>query len=88
MDADKPGGLVVEIKVPAEIGTGVTAARVTEWLKAEGDRVAVTEPLLVIETEKASLEVEAGFDGHLLRLCVTIGDLVEPGQVIALVETT
>ena len=40
---------------------------VTQWLKAEGDRITVGEPVVDLETSKASFEVEAEKDGILLK---------------------
>lgn len=49
-----------------DLETGV----VRRWLKAEGDRIAKGEPLVEVETEKLTLEVEAPAAGVLLRILV------------------
>ena len=48
----------VKVKMP-KLGLTMTEATVLEWRKAVGDRVTAGEPLLVIETEKAEVELEA-----------------------------
>ncbi len=78
----------VEIRVPDTLGEGVSKAKVTEWLRAEGDAVDLDEPLLVIETEKTSIEVESTAAGRVLTRSAEVGDLVDPGQVVAVVEAS
>ena len=53
------------------------------WLKAEGDEVAVGDPLFEVDTEKAVMEVEAYAAGTLERPAVREGDIVQTRQVIA-----
>ena len=58
-----------------------------QWLKAEGERVAKGEPLAEIETDKATVEIEALADGVLARVAAAVGDDVPVGQVIAVILT-
>jgi pyruvate dehydrogenase E2 component (dihydrolipoamide acetyltransferase) len=59
--------------------------RIVAWRKREGDAVAVGEPLLEVETDKATLEVEAALAGTLLRIVHGEGQTVQAGAVIAYV---
>ncbi len=59
--------------------------RIVAWRKREGDTVAVGEPLLEVETDKATLEVEAALAGTLLRIAHAEGQTVQAGTVIAYV---
>jgi pyruvate dehydrogenase E2 component (dihydrolipoamide acetyltransferase) len=59
--------------------------RIVAWRKREGDAVAVGEPLLEVETDKATLEVEAAHAGTLLRIVHGEGQTVQSGTVIAYV---
>ena len=59
--------------------------RIVVWRKREGDAVAVGEPLLEVETDKATLEVEAALAGTLLRIVHGEGQTVQSGTVIAFV---
>jgi len=59
--------------------------RIVAWRKREGDAVAVGEPLLEVETDKATLEVEAALAGTLLRIVHGEGETVQSGAVIAYV---
>ena len=50
--------MTIEIKVPT-LGESVSEATVAKWLKKVGDSVAADEPLLELETDKVTLEVNA-----------------------------
>ena len=54
--------------VPKSGGVTSTKAIVVRWLKREGDRVKVGEPLVELETEKVSYELESPFSGTLIKL--------------------
>ena len=56
------------VVVPKSGGVTSTKAVVVRWLKREGDRVKAGEPLVELETEKVSYELEAPFSGILIRL--------------------
>jgi pyruvate dehydrogenase E2 component (dihydrolipoamide acetyltransferase) len=57
--------------------------KVLVWIKKEGDRVVKGEPLLEIETDKVSFELEAQADGILAGIRSREGDVVPVGQTIA-----
>jgi 2-oxoglutarate dehydrogenase E2 component (dihydrolipoamide succinyltransferase) len=73
----------VEVKVPA-LGESILEATVGEWLKAEGETVAVGDPLVELETEKVAVEVAAEEPGVLERIVHQEGDTVHVGDVLAL----
>ena len=56
------------VVVPKSGGVTSTKAVVVRWLKREGDRVKAGEPLVELETEKISYELESPFNGILIRL--------------------
>ncbi len=56
------------VVVPKSGGVTTTKAVVLRWLKQEGDRVKTGEPLVELETEKVSYELESPFTGILIRL--------------------
>ena len=69
------------VKMP-KWGLMMKAGTVTEWLRAEGDRVASGEPLFVVETDKATNDVEAPGDGVLRRIVAREGtEVVVRGAV-------
>ncbi len=73
------------ITVP-ELGESVVEARVAKWLKKEGDRVAIGEPLVELETEKIDLEVSADRPGVLTSIKHQEGADVKVGEVLAVLE--
>ncbi|NVD44077.1 2-oxoglutarate dehydrogenase complex dihydrolipoyllysine-residue succinyltransferase [Qipengyuania atrilutea] len=74
-----------EVKVPT-LGESVTEATIGEWLKQPGDAVAQDEPIASLETDKVAVEVPSPVAGVLQEHSVAVGDTVEVGAVIALVE--
>jgi len=66
-----------------EVATGATEAVINDWLVAERGTVAAGEPLVVIETEKASVELAAEFAAQVLRLLAAPGATVAVGAPIA-----
>jgi 2-oxoisovalerate dehydrogenase E2 component (dihydrolipoyl transacylase) len=65
------------------VGEGVTEGTVTKWLKHEGDEVALDEPIVEIETDKAVAEIPSPFAGRLTRILVAEGDTVPMGTPLA-----
>src|ERR1035437_1956711 len=74
-----------EVKVPA-VGESITEATVSEWVKKNGEAVKRDDVLLVLETDKASVEVVAQADG-VLSTSAKAGDVVKIGAVIGMIET-
>lgn len=75
----------MEIKVPS-VGESITEVEIGQWLKKEGDLVAKDENLVVLETEKATVEVPAPVAGKLLKILRRTGELAKVGTVIAQIE--
>ena len=77
--------MATEIRVPT-LGESVTEATIGKWLKAEGDAVAVDEPLVELETDKVSVEVPAPAAGKLSAISVKEGETVEVGALLGMLE--
>jgi 2-oxoglutarate dehydrogenase E2 component (dihydrolipoamide succinyltransferase) len=73
------------LKVPT-IGESITEATLGAWKHAEGDYVAVDEPLVEVESEKATFEVPSPGAGILRKILRKAGDTVTVGEVIAEIE--
>ena len=73
-----------EILVPA-LGESVTEATVSRWLKQPGEAVAIDEPLVELETDKVTLEVNAQAAGSLAEIAVPEGETVEVGALLGLI---
>src|SRR4051812_2161173 len=69
------------IGLPA-LGHTAEGGTVREWLKAVGDTVARSEPIVVVESDKVSLEIEAPGSGVLLEIIVPVGSEVPTGTVL------
>jgi pyruvate dehydrogenase E2 component (dihydrolipoamide acetyltransferase) len=76
--------MATEILLPKQ-GNSVESCIILEWKKNEGDPVASGEPILEVETDKATMEVESTADGVLLARLVQEGDDVEVLTPIAVV---
>jgi len=76
--------MATEIRVPA-LGESVTEATVAKWLKKIGDSVAVDDPLVELETDKVTLEVNATAPGTLAEIAVPEGGNVGVGGVLGLI---
>jgi 2-oxoglutarate dehydrogenase E2 component (dihydrolipoamide succinyltransferase) len=74
----------VEIKVPS-VGESVTEGILSRWLKKDGDAVRADEPVVELETDKATQEVVAPAAGRL-RTAVNEGATVQVGAVIGRIE--
>jgi len=77
----------MEIKVP-ELGEHVDEAEVLSVLVSEGDRVEENQPILELQTDKASTEMPCPAAGKVRTIHVSKGDTVTPGQVIVDLDTT
>lgn len=59
---------------------GVDTAEISEWLVKEGDVVTAEQPLVLVESDKASVEVPAPVSGKIVKFLVNAGDTVSNGQ--------
>src|SRR6185503_5292583 len=74
--------MAISVVMPA-LELAQETGKVLVWIKKEGDTVAKGEPLLEIETDKVSFELEAQADGILAGVLSHEGDVVPVGQIIA-----
>ena len=75
----------IELKVPS-LGESITQATIGAWLKQEGEPVAADEPLVEVESEKATVAVPAPAAGVLRKVIRKTGETVAIGEVIAELE--
>src|SRR5690349_22242923 len=59
--------------------------QISRWLKKEGDKVAMGEPLAEIDTDKATMEMQSLANGVLRKIIVTEGQSAPLGQLIAVI---
>jgi pyruvate dehydrogenase E2 component (dihydrolipoamide acetyltransferase) len=75
-----------DLRLP-ELGEDIKEADVLKVLVSEGDSVEVDQPLIEIETEKATVEVPAEAAGTVTKIHVSPGDTIKVGQVIVTIES-
>ena len=75
----------IPLKVPS-LGESVTQATIGAWLKKEGDPVQADEPLVEVESEKATVALPAPAAGVLRRVLKQTGDSVAIGEVVGELE--
>ena len=77
---------MAEIKVPT-LGESVSEATVAQWLKKEGETVKADEPIVELETDKVTLEVNAPSDGVITKIIVGEGENVGVDAVLGELST-
>ena len=77
--------MATEIKVPT-LGESLSEATVATWLKSVGDTVSADEPLLELETDKVTVEVNAPAAGTLTEILADVGADVEVGAVLGKID--
>ena len=77
--------MALTVKVPS-IGESIREATVGAWKKAEGDWIEADEPLVEIESEKATLEIPSPGAGTLKKIVRRQGEVVAIGDVLADIE--
>jgi len=73
--------MATDIKVPT-LGESVTTATIARWMKKVGDAVAADEPLVELETDKVTVEVNAAVAGTLVEIVAPEGAEVEVGALL------
>lgn len=73
-----------EVRMP-QLGMVQDSGVITAWLKSNGDPVKAGEPIFEVETDKATMEVEAATDGYLSGVKAAEGDDVPVGDLIAMI---
>jgi len=73
---------MVEVIMP-KMGDGMEEGTLVEWLKADGEKVKMGEVIGTIQTDKATLELEAPGSGRITGFLIQAGDTVPVGQTIA-----
>jgi len=73
-----------EVLMP-RIDPGMQSGKIVEWLKKEGEFVEKGEPILVVEGEKTTFEIEAPESGVLSRILVQVGTDVQVTQPVAVI---
>ena len=76
--------MATEVVIP-ELGESIAEVVLLEWLKAEGERVERDQPVCVLETDKANVDLPAPVAGYLRRLKEP-GQTLKVGEAVAIIE--
>ena len=74
---------MAEAIIMPELGQTVSGGTISEWLVEEGGTIELGEPLLTVETDKTTIDIESVAEGTVLKQVFTAGTDVESGTVIA-----
>jgi len=71
-----------------DLGQTSSEAKIVSWLKKPGEKLAMGEPLLEVETDKATMDVEAYVGGYLRKKLANEGDMVVASNPVAILTDT
>ncbi|HZL42825.1 MAG TPA: dihydrolipoyllysine-residue succinyltransferase [Verrucomicrobiae bacterium] len=77
--------MAIELKVP-ELGESITEVEIGDWLKKPGDLVAKDDPLVTLESEKATVELPSPEAGRITKVLKQKGEVAKVGEVIAYLD--
>ncbi|SUZ93715.1 uncharacterized protein METZ01_LOCUS46569 [marine metagenome] len=77
--------MIKEILLP-DLGEGIESADVSEVMIAPGDTLALGEIILVLESEKASMEIPSEKAGKVQKVFVAAGDQIKPGEILIIMD--
>ena len=77
--------MIKDILLP-DLGEGIEGAEVSEVAVAPGDTITAEDTILVLESDKASMEIPAEVNGTVTEIAVAAGDEVKTGQLLIKIE--
>src|SRR5881409_2385980 len=77
--------MTIELEIP-EVGESITEVEIGGWLKAKGEPVRKDEPVVTLESEKATIELPAPESGTLSQIVKEKGEVAKVGEVIGYLE--
>ncbi len=79
--------MINEIFMPA-LSSTMTEGKIVSWVKSLGDKIEKGETVVVVESDKADMDVESFYEGYLAAIVTDAGDVAPVGVAIALVAET
>ena len=76
--------MAIEIVVPI-IGESITSVVLLTWLREQGDQVRTGDEIAELETDKATMPLEAPVNGEILAILVEEGETVDVGTLLAVI---
>ena len=79
--------MIREVFMPA-LSSTMTEGKIVAWVKSPGDKVEKGETVVIVESDKADMDVESFYEGYLAVIVVEAGDVAPVGAAIALLAET
>ena len=79
--------MIREVFMPA-LSSTMTEGKIVSWEKSAGDKVEKGETILVVESDKADMDVEAFYEGYLAGVSTPAGESAAVGATIAYIAET
>lgn len=79
--------MINEIFMPA-LSSTMTEGKIVSWVKQPGDKIEKGETVVIVESDKADMDVESFYEGYLATIVVPAGETAAVGSAIALVAET
>lgn len=79
--------MIHEVFMPA-LSSTMTEGKIVSWVKSPGDKVEKGETVVVVESDKADMDVESFYEGFLATIVVPAGETAPVGEAIALIAET
>ncbi|WP_072925649.1 dihydrolipoamide acetyltransferase family protein [Microcystis aeruginosa] len=79
--------MIRDIFMPA-LSSTMTEGKIVSWVKSPGEKVSKGETVLVVESDKADMDVESFYDGYLAVILVEAGQEAPVGEAIAYIAET
>lgn len=77
--------MAIELIVPA-VGESITEVQIGEWLKAPGEFIKADEPVVEVESDKATVEIFAPVSGSISEIRKQTGETAQVGEIIGIME--
>jgi pyruvate dehydrogenase E2 component (dihydrolipoamide acetyltransferase) len=79
--------MIYEVFMPA-LSSTMTEGKIVSWVKSPGDKVEKGETVVVVESDKADMDVESFYEGYLATIVIPAGETAPVGNAIALIAET
>ena len=79
--------MIYEVFMPA-LSSTMTEGKIVSWVKSPGDKVEKGETVVVVESDKADMDVESFYEGYLATIVTPAGETAPVGEAIALIAET
>jgi pyruvate dehydrogenase E2 component (dihydrolipoamide acetyltransferase) len=79
--------MINEVFMPA-LSSTMTEGKIVSWVKSPGDKIERGETVVIVESDKADMDVESFYEGYLATIIVPAGEAAPVGSAIALIVET